>query len=80
MQKCPNCGYKVYSYWPFLLMQIAFGAVWLLHRYDPLKRYDWAADLALVGYLIGVVAFGVIRNGRAYDLKRPGMPQSTIDR
>jgi uncharacterized membrane protein len=80
MQKCPNCGYKVYSYWPFLLMQLAFCAVWLLRRYDPLKKYDWTADLALVAYLVGVVAFAVIRTGKGYDLKSPGAPQSTIDR
>jgi hypothetical protein len=62
-----------------LLVQIAFGVLYFLLKYAH-GRHDWLLDGALVLYLIGNTAFGVVRNGRAYDLKRPGVPQRTIDR
>jgi len=79
MQKCPNCGYKVYSLWPLFLMQLAFGVLYFSLKYKQ-GRHDWLLDGALVIYLIGSTAFGVVRRARTYDLKTPGIPQSTIDR
>ena len=79
MEKCPNCGYKLYSLWPMLLVQAAFIALYFLRRFDPVRKHDWIADVAVLMSLIGSVAFGIIRKGRAYELKSGvGKPGSTI--
>jgi hypothetical protein len=76
MLKCPNCGYKLNSRWALVLMQIGFVALWFAWRFDPFKKHEWVADLALMVYLIGSAAFAVIYHGRAFDLKRsPGEPK-----
>jgi hypothetical protein len=69
MQKCPNCGYKAGYFWPIVLMQVAFAAIWFLRKYDPLKKYDWVGDVALIASLIANAAYAVMRQSRIDELK-----------
>jgi hypothetical protein len=80
MEKCPNCGSKVGSKWPLVVMGAAFFVVLMLWKHDPFRKYNRAGDLAILVFLIGSTAVGVIDRARTYDLKSPGNPQSTIDR
>jgi hypothetical protein len=69
MEKCPKCGYKVGYFWPIVLMQVAFAAIWFLRKYDPQRKYDWVGDVALMASLIANAAYAVIRQVRTDDLK-----------
>ena len=80
MQKCPNCGSRVSPNWPLAVMGAAFFVVLMLWKHDPFRKYDLVGDLAILVFVIGSTAVGVINRARTYDLKSPGSPQSTIDR
>ena len=69
MQKCPNCGYKVYASWPVALISLAFIALFLLYKNDLQRKYSWIADVALLLYVIGSAAFGILRDPMRQQLK-----------
>ncbi len=57
------------SRWPLILIRAAFGVLYFFVKYGPLRTHAWIADLALVMYLIGSIAFDMIHQGPVSDLK-----------